>query len=363
MRSNKCAYKFSIRRLSNSNLRFRCLLLTAFSLICLSNIISQSLSPSLYILDKLTHKSDASKFTSIMGKIKPVAGSPATKADVATAKTFLSSFSSTNDNIEIVEKMLKAVNDNLLGSNLKEYDRIYLKECFQYLRDKDKTIFSIFGEGTLRDNIEDSEEDSNVTGGSIGVAFMKGRTAIGLTFNLADPPNPSNIDSSYFGKALISPSLESLSFLVEAEHFFKNQNKFFLSFFLLGSSNTWNLDGQNLNAGIFSGNLKLNYMPFHVKSEEIGSACLWFDLGITMRSLFGDVSKSARDNVRVEQFSTDKTTFYGAELGVNLKIGKTLYYARLPYIAGTASTNIDGLTGLRLVIGARVTSDFLKIKK
>lgn len=256
----------------------------------------------------------------------------------------------------VIPSTLKSQNHSVMSS-------IGILEDLAKDINEEKTTFMMFGEGNLQDNLAEGKEDANNVSGLIGVNFKKGKTSLGLTFNLADSPNAVDVDSSYLGEALISPNLESLSFALEANHYFSENNDFYLSFYALGTSDSWNINDEKINAGIFSGALKINYMPFHIETEEIGLACLWFDLGFTIKSLFSDIAKDDKKSLRMEYFSTDKTTFYGAELGINLQIGKTLYYAKLPWVAGTDSVNVDGLTGLRLVIGAKVSAEFLKIKQ
>lgn len=338
--------------------------MTVLSLLMYSVVgTSQSLAPSLTMMENLQTDAEFEELVDLYKLVDSVPGALFTPSDITATKEAFSGKSKSESKAMKIAFLKGALAVGISNGTLTDKDQKLILKTITKLENQNKTTFFMYGEGNLRDKIIDGDEDANVAGGSIGVAFQKGKTSLGLTFNLADPTDSTSVEGSFFSEALISPMLQNSSFMLQLEHFIGSKNNVFASLDLLGSSGKWFLGDQNLNSGVFSASLKINWIPYYIEADEIGSARLWFDFGFTVRSIFSDVAKEKYDDLRTSSFTTEKKTFYGTELGINLQVGKTMYYAKLPWLIGTEAADIDGLTGPRLVIGAKVTADFLKIVK
>ncbi len=215
--------------------------------------------------------------------------------------------------------------------------------------------------GAFRETSEiavDNEEKLN--GSLVATIFKQGAWSFTLGYTLNKvKENEVNSNNSYFN-SIIVPDFGGQAFSFNGEYFFKERGKMGINLNLALGLDKWIIDGTLQNAT--PGQLKILLAYYPLQGLELFNDNR-FDIiirgGLSGRFLTSDLS--SKKTLLVDKFGTDQTSFWGAELNVNLLFNDlNLYFTPLWFFN---DLNVDGFPSNGVfTIGAVLTGDVLKFQ-
>jgi hypothetical protein len=215
--------------------------------------------------------------------------------------------------------------------------------------------------GAFRETAELSADNSEKINGSlIATIFKKGRwsTTIGYTLNKINE-NEVDLAENYFNSIII-PDFGGQSITLEGNYFFSDKGVFGLyGNFGLGIDE-WKIGGTKYRAS--PGQVKLMATIHPLKNLKLGNDNT-FNLvvrgGLSGRFLTSNLS--SEKNLLMQTFNTDRSSFWGAELNLNLLFNDiNLFFTPLWFFDGV---DVEGFPTKGVYsIGVVLTGDFLKFQ-
>lgn len=228
--------------------------------------------------------------------------------------------------------------------------------------DKKQTPIEVlfYGSGGFQNVLGESLKSDNLSG-AIGLTLIKPEIHqfyFSATLSKSDPV--IIISQKDFGNALIMQNVTGNSLSFGGVYYL---GKFGLNADFQFTNSSWQINDTIYGADPISIKLQIAVLPFpELSNWGDNTFDLFFNLGYSSRILLNDITFSKNKDLRKRIFNTEKYSFHGLELDINFVINKkTTIYAEVPWMF--CKDEIDGLTGPRVNIGARITGDLIRLKK